>query len=332
MELGVLTYRQLEEITDGFSEERLLGAGSFGKVYKGTLENGDEIAVKVLSYSGLDDERFREYANHMRLNHPNIVRVVGYCNETEPCLVSHNGQTILAEKPRRALCLEYMHNGSLQNHLSDECDGLDWPARYKIIKGISEGLKYLHVGYNIPIYHLDLKPGNILLDRNMVPKLADFGLSPFGREDTRSIRSPIGTIGYLPPEYIWSGEISERTDIFSLGVVMIEIIAGRSGFSKCYKMPRQEFLDQEFLDLVQGNWRNRLQRTWSSSWLEAYCQQVKICTEIGLNCLEGGPAKRPTTLEIVSRLDELESGIEGLKEKAKSPLDKELASDEKTGQ
>jgi serine/threonine protein kinase len=176
----------------------------------------------------IDDDQFqREFENIMRLDHHNIVRLVGYCYETQHLPMPYMGRTIFAERTYRALCFEYMQNGSLQKHISgmmtlyfkckyyhvmkmlclfpfidallimivDECNGLDWHTRYKIIKGTWEGLKHLHQGFEEPIYHLDLKPDNILLDNNMVPKLADFGLSKLlGNQQTMITQTPIGTM------------------------------------------------------------------------------------------------------------------------------------------
>ncbi|KAF7104367.1 hypothetical protein CFC21_105266 [Triticum aestivum] len=195
----------LREITDGFSEERKLGSGSYGKVYLGVHQNGEKIAVKVLyDMPGVDDKHFQnEFKNLTRLQHPNIVRLVGYCHDIQEVQVMHEGKLVLAEKTHRALCLEYMSNGSLEKYLSDECDRYDWQKGYQIIKGICQGLNYLPNELKPPMYHFDLKPANILLDENMVPRIADFGISRlFKDEQTRATKSTLGTIGYLPPEYI----------------------------------------------------------------------------------------------------------------------------------
>jgi serine/threonine protein kinase len=177
---------------------------------------------------GIDDVQFqREFQKLMRLEHHNSVKLVGYCYETQHQPMQYMGKTIFAERTYRALCFDYMQNGSLQKHITGmvvmlvrvqgstfehgcvyfsslksffpmivaECDGLDWRTRYKIIKGTCEGLKHLHEGFEEPIYHLDLKPDNILLDKNMVPKLADFGLSKlFGDQQTMTTQTPIGTM------------------------------------------------------------------------------------------------------------------------------------------
>ncbi|KAM0888625.1 hypothetical protein ACQ4PT_028210 [Festuca glaucescens] len=305
-----LTIRVLQEITDDFSDERKIGQGAYGKVYVAKLESGQDIAVKMLynNTPGIDDVQFqREFENLMRLQHHNIVRLVGYCYETQHQPMQYMGKTIFAERTYRALCFEYMQNGSLQKHISDECDGLDWHTRYKIIKGTCEGLKHLHEGFEEPIYHLDLKPDNILLDKDMVPKLADFGLSKlFGDQQTMITQSPIGTIGYLPMEFLHGNIVSSKLDIFSLGVVMIKIIGGHEAYSRSVEMRREEFHD-----LVHSKWRNRMQKTCRvSRQLEAYCEQVNICTEIALSCMEIDRHKRPHVADIICQLNDTEDVIE----------------------
>ncbi|KAL6662329.1 hypothetical protein ACP70R_000188 [Stipagrostis hirtigluma subsp. patula] len=300
--LVVYTYQLLEEITDGFSEERKIGSGSYGVVYKGVTETGEEIAVKMLHTVRLelDDTQFQnELRNLKKLEHNNIVQLVGYCYETHHKPIEYNGRTVFAEKTYRALCFEYMQNGSLQKYISDECDILDWPTCYKIIMGICNGLQYLHE-LPEPMYHLDLKPDNILLDMDMVPKLADFGLSKIvGEEQTRIMHSPVGTIGYLPMEYLLENRVSSKLDIFSLGVIMIKMIAGTAGRTKSTEMSHQAFIN-----LVQEKWRDRLRPMWYKfdSSLDVYCQQVKKCAEIALRCLKADRRKRPNILDITNQL------------------------------
>jgi serine/threonine protein kinase len=244
-----IPFQILREITDGFSKERKLGQGAFGVVYKGVTKNGDDVAVKrLLINSSLDfkHQLKNELYNLRKLNHPNIVHVLGYCFETEQKpFIMEDGSKVFVDETQGALCLEYMHNGSLQRLLSDEFSGLEWHTRFKIIKGTCEGLKYIHE-LEEPIYHLDLKPDNILLDKDMVPKIADFGLSRIihNKEPTRITQNPYGTQGYQPREYIDSGEISGKFDIFSLGVIMIRVVSGPKGYPKCLDMSLDEFVDQ----------------------------------------------------------------------------------------
>ncbi|KAG2565721.1 hypothetical protein PVAP13_7NG135100 [Panicum virgatum] len=319
MEPEELTYQLLREITDDFLEKLKVGEGAFGTVYKGVTKNGDDVAVKILR-DGNNDLGYRQFRNEfynlMKVKHNNIVQILGYCYEIEQIRMEYGGKIVFAEKTHRALCFEYLQNGSLQNHLHDESCGLDWNTRYKIIKGMCEGLKYIHKDLEEPLLHLDLKPDNILVDKNMVPKIADFGLSRiFGDALTRTTQSPLGTLGYQPPEYIERGEISEKFDIFSLGVIIIRIVSGLEGYSKYLDMPSDEFMDQ-----VQRNWRKRWQRkkmaACSSDFsLEACCRQIERCTQIAFNCLEKDSQKRPDILKIIDKLNETETDINEIPQK-----------------
>ncbi|CAL4988537.1 unnamed protein product [Urochloa decumbens] len=237
----------LREITDNFSAERKLGEGAFGVVYKGVTKNGDDVAVKMLRNANLDYKQFRNgFCNIRKLKHQNIVKVLGYCYHTEQKpFIMPEGSKVFVHDTYRALCFDYLHNGTLQKHLSDELCELDWHTRFTIIKGICEGLRYIHEELEEPIYHLDLKPDNILLDKDMVPKIADFGMSRiFHKELSQITRNPYGTPGYQPPEYIDKGEITRKFDIFSLGVIIIRIVSGLNGYPKCLEVSSDEFINQ----------------------------------------------------------------------------------------
>ncbi|KAM0897110.1 hypothetical protein ACQ4PT_022780 [Festuca glaucescens] len=258
---------------------RILFAISVRSQALGEHKNGEMIAVKVLhNILGLDDEQFeKEYLNIASLQHKNIVRLVGYCHETQRECLRYDGKMVFADMTQRALCFEYMHKGSLDKYLSDEFNGHDWRTCYAIIQGICQGLKYLHEELHSPMYHLDIKPVNVLLDENMVPKLADFGLSRlFGGEKTQVTKNAIGTHGYVPPEYIDSAVISNKFDIFSLGVVIIKIITGPT----CY-FRIDEMSPQEFIELAHANWTKRLHAT-SVYPMDSYSEQVKKCIQIAI--------------------------------------------------
>nr|XP_025877485.1 mannose/glucose-specific lectin-like [Oryza sativa Japonica Group] len=303
-----LTIDLLTRITDNFSTKHQIGHGGFGTVYKGVLENGEEIAVKKLDIISLDDVKFmNEFTNLMSVRHKNIVRLVGYCCETRRKLVPHNGKLVLAYMEERVLCFEYLQRGSLDNYLSDESSGFDWCTRYNIIKGTCEGVNYLHNGPQGHIFHLDLKPGNILLDKNNVPKIADFGLSRLFEKTLshHTTKVVIGTPGYMPPEYIEKKHITEMFDVFSLGVIIIEIMEGPKARSKLLEMP-----SQEFIELVHENWSRRFQQTtptYTSEEIGSLQRQVKTCLEMALQCVEADRHKRPTIAEVVSRLNELDA-------------------------
>ncbi|XP_037419350.1 putative receptor-like protein kinase At4g00960 [Triticum dicoccoides] len=273
-------------------------------IKQGVHDDGETIAVKMLHHMpGLDDQQFeKEYLNLASLQHHNIVKLVGYCHETQREYVPYNGKMVLCDKTNRALCFEYMQNGSLDNFLQDEFSGHNWDTRYAVIKGICDGLKYLHEELQPPIYHLDLKPANILLDENMTAKIADFGLSKlYGDGLTQITTSSVGTFGYLPPEYIDRQLVSNKLDIFSLGVIIIKIMTGHKGYSQIADMSAREFIDH-----VHANWRNRLQET-SSDALESYAEQVKTCIQIALSCVESDRHNRPSIGDIISKLNETET-------------------------
>jgi len=300
----------LRNITNNFSNELLLGEGAFGTVYKGVLQNGETIAVKKLKLSipGVHDRQFENEASHlMRLKHPNVVLLVGWCSETQYIPMEYNGTYVCAEKPERLLCLEYMPKGNLRGFLSDESSGLGWDTRYKIIQGICYGLCYLHEEWqlNVPIVHMDLKPANILLDNNMVPKIADFGLSRlFSEEKTWTCTiSRDGTLGYMSPEYINKGIVSTKSDIFSLGVIIIEIVTGRRDYPDDTGTP-----SEEFIEIVLHNWSQRnMVKKLSEVSLEVDYQQIRRCIQIGLDCVKTDRSKRPTISQIIKALHRPES-------------------------
>uniref|UniRef100_A0A453A975 Protein kinase domain-containing protein n=1 Tax=Aegilops tauschii subsp. strangulata TaxID=200361 RepID=A0A453A975_AEGTS len=306
----VMSFQLLNEITKNFSADMKIGTGSFGNVYKGQHTDGEWIAVKLLHnyIPGLEDEQFeKEYHNLANLQHKNIVRLVGYSHETRREFLPYNGDLVLADITQRALCFEYMQNGSLEKFLTDESKERDWRTRYAIIKGICQGLKYLHEELQTPMYHLDLKPANVLLDENMVPKIADFGLSRLFRgEQSKFTKSDIGTRGYLPPEYIDACIISIKFDIFSLGVVIIKIMAGPTEHFRSAEMS-----PQEFIEIVHAYWKTKLQTTLVHA-LEPYSKQVKRCIEIALNCVDADRHKRPSIGEIINVLNETEIAIQVL--------------------
>ncbi|KAM3355285.1 hypothetical protein ACQJBY_025826 [Aegilops geniculata] len=221
----------LEEITDKFSENRKIGEGGFGEVYKGVLQNRF-VAVKRITVTAhtVDDKLFhREVKNLMKIiSHQNVVRFLGFCLNIRSVLIKEAGleESFLAQEKERLLCFEYISNRSLDKHISDELRGLEWSIRYEIIKGICHGLHYLHEENNI--IHMDLKPANIMIDDDMVPKITDFGLSRLDKH-THTSGTRYITQGYCAPEYVNDGKTSKKGDMYSLGVIINELVTGRKG-------------------------------------------------------------------------------------------------------
>ncbi|KAF5786445.1 putative protein kinase RLK-Pelle-DLSV family [Helianthus annuus] len=207
----------MKAATNDFSQENKLGAGGFGPVYRGRLEDGHEIAVKRLSKnSGQGDLEFKnEVLLVAKLQHRNLVRLLGF---------SIKGN-------ERLLIYEYMQNASLDNFLFDPTKRmfLDWEKRYNIINGVAKGLLYLHEDSRLKIIHRDLKASNVLLDEEMNAKIADFGMAKLFKPDETqgNTNRIVGTYGYMAPEYAMHGQFSVKSDVFSFGVLVLEMITGQ---------------------------------------------------------------------------------------------------------
>ncbi|XP_042509280.1 probable serine/threonine-protein kinase PBL23 [Macadamia integrifolia] len=213
------TFRELSAATKNFKSECLLGKGGFGRVYKGLLESTNQaVAVKQLDRDGLQGTRefLVEVLMLGLLHHPNLVNLIGYC----------------ADGDQRILVYEYMPLGTLEDHLLDlprDKKPLDWNTRMKIAAGAAKGLEYLHDMADPPVIYRDFKASNILLDEGFNPRLSDFGLAKLGPIGDKTYVSTrvMGTYGYCAPEYAMTGQLTKRSDMYSFGVVLLEIITGR---------------------------------------------------------------------------------------------------------
>ncbi|XP_047057857.1 U-box domain-containing protein 52-like [Lolium rigidum] len=283
----------LESITENFSEERIIGAGGFGTVYKGVLKNG-EVAVKRLRNNQTIDEKLfrREVNSLLNVNHKNIVKFLGFCSNTEHKAIKCEGskEYIYAEDRERILCFEYINNGSLDKYIADELRGLQWDTRYFIIKGICEGLQYLHMKKRI--LHMDLKPANILIDHNMVAKITDFGLSKIMDNSQTKSTTRFLSLGYTAPEYLENGKMSVKSDVYSLGIIIIELVTGFRSVP-------------DINNKVLRRWRHRCHKSGKETPFRY--QQITKLIEIGLLCQEKDPYKRPLISDIVRGINELES-------------------------
>ncbi|KAJ1274749.1 hypothetical protein BS78_05G085100 [Paspalum vaginatum] len=261
------------------------------------------MAVKKLRpIIGAREKQFKNEANHLaRVDHHNIVKLIGYCDETEERLVydKYQKKNVVAEMQEKLLCYEYLPKGSLDGIIYDEPCGLEWQDRYKIIVGICRGLYYLHEGLdNTPIIHMDLKPSNILLDDRMEPKIADFGLSRlFGEEQSLTCTENLmGSIGYMAPEYWDRGEISTKSDIYSLGILILEIVTGKKNHQVMGNKSGEHFIED-----VRKVWTHMSQKASKNPSLGADClQQVHRCIEIGLCCVEADKERRPSSGQLLS--------------------------------
>ncbi|PIA33309.1 hypothetical protein AQUCO_04100021v1 [Aquilegia coerulea] len=230
----VFHFEMLVVATENFSLANRLGTGGFGSVYKGKIGNyGQEIAVKKLAVGS--NQGVEEFSNEvmllLRMQHRNLVKLLGCCIQGE----------------EKMLVYEYLHNKSLDCFLFDKSKSalLDWPKRFNIIAGIARGLLYLHEDSQVRIIHRDIKASNILLDEQMNPKISDFGLARLFPDEISQLRTRriAGTFGYMAPEYAVRGLLSAKSDVFSFGVVILEIISGRKNYDSQLDEPEQELLN-----------------------------------------------------------------------------------------
>ncbi|XP_057986381.1 cysteine-rich receptor-like protein kinase 15 [Hevea brasiliensis] len=287
-ELPVMDLTTIREATDNFSDSNKLGRGGFGTVYKGVLADGKEIAVKRLSKKSCQGlvELKNEIILIAKLQHRNLVRLLGCSIEGE----------------EKLLIYEFMPNKSLDFFLFDSSKGvqLDWQRRLSIINGIARGLLYLHEDSRLRVIHRDLKAGNILLDHEMNPKISDFGMARiFGRKQSEANTDRVvGTFGYIAPEYAMQGLLSVKSDIFSFGVLLLEIISGKknSGFFSD---------DGESLLIFAWNlWSKNQGLELMDPLLVNSCVEAEVlkCIQIGLLCVQDDPADRPTMSLVVLML------------------------------
>ncbi|KAK2365896.1 G-type lectin S-receptor serine/threonine-protein kinase [Trifolium repens] len=290
LDLTTFDLSVLVKATDNFSSSNRLGEGGFGPVYKGTMVDGQEIAVKRLSKeSGQGLQEFKnEVALIAKLQHRNLVKLLGCCIQ--------GGETMLI--------YEYMPNKSLDYFVFDEIKrmSLDWTKRFNIISGVAWGLLYLHRDSRLRIVHRDLKASNILLDANLDPKISDFGLARtfFGDQVEANTNRVAGTYGYMPPEYAGRGHFSTKSDVFSYGVIVLEIVSGKKN---------TKFSDPEYYHNLLGYaWRlwseeRALDLLDESLGKQCTPSEVIRCVQVGLLCVQQRPEDRPDISSVVLMLN-----------------------------
>ncbi|XP_057538245.1 uncharacterized protein LOC130815781 [Amaranthus tricolor] len=285
-DLKIIKFDKLVEATENFHESNLLGSGGFGQVYKGKLEDGQEIAVKRLSRASRQgtEEFMNEVELISKLQHRNLVKLLGCCVENE----------------ERMLIYEYLPNKSLDALLFEKREHLDWQKRFMIIEGICRGLLYLHRDSRFKIIHRDLKLSNILLDKDLNPKISDFGMARIfeSNQDKARTQRVVGTYGYMAPEYAMEGHLSEKSDVFSLGVLLIEIVSGKK---------INKFSYQESLGLLGYAWKlwnedNIVSLIDPSMAGTSFQGDIIRCIRVGLLCVQENAKDRPNTSVAMSML------------------------------
>ncbi|KAL6909784.1 hypothetical protein ACP4OV_001443 [Aristida adscensionis] len=289
LDLPLIPLEEILVATDNFSLENKIGEGGFGPVYKGTLEDGQVVAVKRMSQKS--GQGVEEFANEVKLiaklQHRNLVRLLG-CSMSEE---------------ERILVYEYMDNQSLDTFIFDQgrrkC--LGWQKRFEIILGIARGLLYLHEDSRFRIIHRDMKASNVLLDRNMIPKISDFGIARMvgGEETAACTLKIIGTYGYMSPEYAMGGVFSMKSDIYSFGVIVLEIITGKR--NRGFYEPE---LDLNLLGYAWMLWKEGRTGELVDEVMDGGFDHGEVlrCVQVALLCVEVQPRNRPLMSSVVMML------------------------------
>uniref|UniRef100_A0A453BDF5 non-specific serine/threonine protein kinase n=1 Tax=Aegilops tauschii subsp. strangulata TaxID=200361 RepID=A0A453BDF5_AEGTS len=288
-EFSLYDFDQIADATRNFSDDYKLGQGGFGAVYRGELPGGLEVAIKRLSTCSVQGlmEFKTEIQLIAKLQHTNLVRLLGCCLQAE----------------EKMLIYEYMHNKSLDCFIFDSAKGaiLKWERRFRIIDGIAQGLLYMHKHSRLRVIHRDLKASNILLDRDMNPKISDFGLARIFCSNVTEANTTrvVGTHGYIAPEYASEGLFSTKSDVFSFGVLLLEIISGKrtAGFYQYGKFFNltgyayqlwQEAKWHEMVDQVLG--------------VDYPVTEVMKCVQVALLCVQDSADDRPGMSDVVAML------------------------------
>ncbi|XP_051135910.1 L-type lectin-domain containing receptor kinase VII.1-like [Andrographis paniculata] len=285
-----ISYQEIDTATKSFAPENVIGIGGNGKVYKGVLPGGSKIAVKRISHESGDGVRafLAEISSLGRVKHRNLVGLKGWCKKEKGSLI---------------LVYEYMENGSLDRRVFDCDDEKTWLGfddRIRILKQVASGILYLHHGWEAKVLHRDIKASNVLLDKDMNARLSDFGLAKMHDHDKAAgTTRVVGTVGYLAPEIVKSGRASTQSDVFSYGVLVLEVVCGRRPIVEG-KPP-----------LVQWVWEN-MRRGELLSVVDKQLiargrvdeEEAKRMLQLGLLCANPNPAARPTMRRVAKMFEE----------------------------
>ncbi|KAL1370591.1 hypothetical protein HN51_000835 [Arachis hypogaea] len=295
MPLRRFTFDEIERATKNFSQEFLLGSGAFGNVYKGNFELEGTLAIKRAhgeSFLSVD-----EFRNEVRLlatvKHRNLIGLVGYCEEPE-------------RFGARILVYEYVPNGSLLEYMIGNKNSLTWKQRVNIAIGAARGIAYLHEGIKPSIIHRDLKPSNILLGEGFEAKVSDFGLVKSGPiEDQSHVSSQIkGTPGYLDPAYCSSFHLTKFTDVYSFGVILLQLVSARPAVDTNEVQSKQHIIDWASPSLEKGNVEEIIDANLLCQSEPCNMRVMLKMGQLALRCVVQEPKSRPTMIQVCQELEQ----------------------------
>ncbi|XP_039129214.1 wall-associated receptor kinase 5-like isoform X1 [Dioscorea cayenensis subsp. rotundata] len=267
----IFTAEELEQATDNYSENRIIGRGGYGTVYKGILPDNRVVAIKKSKV--MDESQIEQFINEViilsQVIHKNVVRILGCCLET----------------PVPLLVYEYVPNGTVHHHIHGQPGSISWDARLRIAVETANALSYLHSATARPIFHRDVKSANILVDNNYMAKVSDFGASRLIPLDRAQITTLVqGTLGYLDPEYFQSGQLTEKSDVYSFGVVLAELLTGEKPISHSRRQEEQNlaiyFLLKMRADLLFDILEARVKNEGSREQLQGVAEVAKKCLKL----------------------------------------------------
>jgi hypothetical protein len=282
------SYEELSQATNGFSKDQLLGSGGFGKVYRGILSNNSEIAVKCVNHDSKQGLRefMAEISSMGRLQHKNLVQMRGWCRKSNELM----------------LVYDYMPNGSLDRYIFHKPKKLlNWQQRRQVLADVAEGLNYLHHGWDQVVVHRDIKSSNILLDSDMRGRLGDFGLAKlYSHNEVPNTTRVVGTLGYLAPELVTMAVATSASDIYSFGVVILEVACGR----RPIEMGSTEEEDSVLIDLVRDLHATGKAVEAADERMkgEFVVEEMELVLKLGLVCCHPDPQRRPSMREVVAVL------------------------------
>ncbi|KAI3440986.1 GRAM domain-containing protein [Psidium guajava] len=281
------SYSDIKKITDGLKDK--LGEGGYGSVFKGRLRSGCEVAVKILKKGKANGQDFiSEVATIGRIHHVNVVGLIGFCFEGS----------------KQALVYDFMHNGSLDKHIFSRGQGtsLDCNEVYKIALGVARGIEYIHRGCDMQILHFDIKPHNILLDRDLNPKISDFGLAKLypTNHNTVSMTAARGTLGYMAPELVYRnlGSISYKADVYSFGKLLMEMASGRKNLDAEAEYSSQIYFPLWVHDRISEGLDIPVEQTSQEDRT-----LIKKMIMVALWCIQLNPSDRPSMYKVLEMLE-----------------------------
>ncbi|KAG8478076.1 hypothetical protein CXB51_027897 [Gossypium anomalum] len=284
------SYREIKKMTNKFHDN--LGQGGYGKVYRGKMSDGRFVAVKILNESKGNGEDFmNEVASISRTSHINIVTLLGFC----------------FERSKRALIYEFMPHGSLDKFIysqgsNNQSRQLEWKTLYDIALGIAKGLEYLHQGCNTRILHFDIKPHNILLDKNFCPKISDFGLSKLceRKESIISMACARGTVGYIAPEVFCRnfGGVSYKSDVYSYGMMVLEMVGGRKNIDVGVSQTSEVYFPSWIYEHIDQSMNLNLKAIIAEEEEEITRKLIIV----SLWCIQCDPCDRPSMTKVLEML------------------------------